>query len=159
MIFFRRPETHVSFLVLCQVLITIGGSTMVIVLQMAVMAVSSHGELASAMAILSLASYIGSAGGNALSGAIWNSTLPTALRELLPDISAEELFLLCSDLKKQLSYPMGHPIRDAVILAYDQAQVKMCISGTAIALLQVVGLVLWKDVRVSQSKQVTGKVL
>ncbi|KAK8061112.1 hypothetical protein PG997_015333 [Apiospora hydei] len=74
MILFRRPDSSVALLVLCQCMITIGGSTLVVVAQMAVMAVCTHAELASVMAILSLASYIGSAGGNALSGAIWNST-------------------------------------------------------------------------------------
>ncbi|KAK8849103.1 MFS general substrate transporter [Apiospora arundinis] len=159
MIAFRRPDSSVSLLVLCQVMITVGGSTLVVVGQMAVMAVCTHAELASVMAILSLASYIGSAGGNALSGAIWNSTLPNALARLLPDFSAEELALLCSDMKRQLSYPMGSPVRDAIITAYDQAQVKMCLTGTAFALLQIVAVMMWRDVRVSQTTQVKGKVI
>jgi predicted MFS family arabinose efflux permease len=159
MILFRRPDTHVSLLVLSQILITIGGSTLVVCDQMAVMAVSSHGELASVLAVLSLASYIGSAGGNALSGAIWNSTLPRALAELLPTFSAGELASLGSDLKKQLSYPMGDPVRDAIITAYDRAQVRMCITGAAISLLQIIAVAVWRDARVSQVKQVKGKVL
>ncbi|KAK7918027.1 hypothetical protein PG985_009901 [Apiospora marii] len=159
MILFRRPDSSVGLLVLCQVMITIGGSTLVVVGQMAVMAVCTHAELASVMAILSLASYIGSAGGNALSGAIWNSTLPNALARLLPDMPAEELALLCADMKRQLSYPMGSPVRDAIIAAYDQAQVKMCLAGTGFALLQIVAVMMWRDVRVSQTQQVKGKVI
>lgn len=159
MILFRRPDSSVSLLVLCQVMITIGGSTLVVVGQMAVMAVCTHAELASVMAILSLASYIGSAGGNALSGAIWNSTLPNALARLLPDMSAEELAHLCADMKRQLSYPMGSPVRAAIIAAYDQAQVKMCLAGTGFALLQIVAVMMWRDVRVSQTQQVKGKVI
>ncbi|KAK8076684.1 hypothetical protein PG994_003956 [Apiospora phragmitis] len=159
MILFRRPDSSVALLVLCQCMITIGGSTLVVVGQMAVMAVCTHAELASVMAILSLASYIGSAGGNALSGAIWNSTLPNALSKLLPDCSAEELARLCADLKMQLSYPMGSPVRTAIITAYDQAQVKMCLTGTTFALLQIVAVMMWRDVRVSQSQQVKGKVI
>ncbi|KAK8022070.1 hypothetical protein PG993_012837 [Apiospora rasikravindrae] len=159
MILFRRPDSSVALLVLCQCMITIGGSTLVVVAQMAVMAVCTHAELASVMAILSLASYIGSAGGNALSGAIWNSTLPNALARLLPDFSAEELALLGADMKKQLSYPMGSPVRTAIITAYDQAQVKMCLTGTAFALLQIVAVMMWRDVRLSQSQQVKGKVV
>ncbi|KAK8057831.1 hypothetical protein PG996_011768 [Apiospora saccharicola] len=159
MILFRRPDSSVGLLVLCQVMITIGGSTLVVVGQMAVMAVCTHAELASVMAILSLASYIGSAGGNALSGAIWNSTLPNALAGLLPEFSPQELALLCSDMKRQLSYPMGSPVRDAIITAYDQAQVKMCLAGTGFALLQIVAVMMWRDVRVSQTTQVKGKVI
>ncbi|KAI1849761.1 hypothetical protein JX265_008099 [Neoarthrinium moseri] len=159
MIFFRRPDTHVSLLVLCQVLITIGGSTLVVCDQMAVMAVCSHEELASVMAVLLLAAYVGSAGGNALSGAIWNSTLPKALSELLPNLSPRELAALCSDITKQLSYPMGDPIRDAIITAYDRAQVRMCITGAFISLLEIVAVAMWKDAIVSQVKQVKGKVI
>ncbi|KAH8668492.1 major facilitator superfamily domain-containing protein [Xylariales sp. PMI_506] len=159
LILFRRPDTHVGFLVFCQVLMTIGGSTLVVCDQMAVMAVCNHQELASVMAILALAYYVGSAGGNALSGAIWNSTLPNALAELLPNLSAAELAALCSDLKKQLSYPMGDPVRTAIISAYDTAQVKMCITGTAISLIQIIAVIMWKDAKVSEVRQVKGKVL
>ncbi|KAM0818619.1 putative Major facilitator superfamily (MFS) profile domain-containing protein [Seiridium cardinale] len=159
LILFRRPDTHVSLLVLAQILLTIGGSTLVMCDQMAVMAVSSHEELASVMAVLQLAYYVGSAGGNALSGSIWNSILPEALAELLPDMSAPELKALCSDLKKQLSYPIGTPVRDAIIAAYSTAQVKMCITGAAISLFLIIPVALWRDAKVSQVKQVKGKVV
>lgn len=159
MIVFRRPDTHVSFLIMCQILITIGGSTLVICDQMAVMAACTHGELASVMAIVSLAAYIGSAGGNALSGSIWNSTLPQALAELLPDFSKQQLKELRSDLKKQLAYPIGSPVRTAIIAAYDRAQIRMCVTGAMISLVQIVAVAMWKDARMSQVKQVKGKVV
>ncbi|ORY68440.1 major facilitator superfamily-domain-containing protein [Pseudomassariella vexata] len=159
MIVFRRPDTHIGFLVLCQILMTIGGSTLVVCHQIAIMVTSTHGELASVMAVLSLASYVGSAGGNTLSGAIWNSTLPKALAELLPNFSEKELFQIGSSLTKQLSYPMGDPVRTAIITAYDRAQVRMCITGSLVSLLQVVAVAIWKDAVVSQVKQVKGKVL
>lgn len=159
LIVFRRPDTHISFLVLAQILLTIGGSTLVMCDQMAVMAVCTHEELASVMAVLSLAYYVGSAAGNALSGSIWNSVLPTALAELLPNLPAAELKALCSDLKKQLSYPIGSPTRTAIITAYSSAQVKMCITGAAISLLQIAAVAMWRDVRVSKVKQVKGKVV
>lgn len=159
LILFRRPDTHLSLLVLAQILLTIGGSTLVMCDQMAVMAVSSHEELASVMAVLALSYYVGSAGGNALSGAIWNSVLPTALADLLPEMSAPELKALCSDLKKQLSYPIGSPTRDAIIAAYSSAQVKMCMTGAAVSLLQIVAVAIWRDAKVSQVKQVKGKVV
>lgn len=159
LILFRRPDTHISFLILAQILLTVGGSTLVVCDQMAVMAVSSHEELASVMAVLALSYYVGSAGGNALSGAIWNSVLPTSLAELLPEMSAPELKALCSDLKKQLSYPIGSPTRDAIITAYSSAQVKMCMTGAAVSLLQIVAVAIWRDAKVSEVKQVKGKVI
>ncbi|KAJ1337390.1 Siderophore iron transporter mirB [Microdochium nivale] len=159
MILVRRPDTHLSWLIGVQILITIGGSSLVICCQMAVMSVASHGQLASVLALLSLSAYIGSAMGSALSGAIWNSTLPGALAELLPQLSPLERAGIASDLAKQLSYPMGHPIRAAVIAAYDLAQVRMCITGALVSLLEVAAVAIWRDVSVSGSTQVMGTVL
>ncbi|KAK5627871.1 hypothetical protein RRF57_003586 [Xylaria bambusicola] len=159
MIIFRRPDTHIIWVVLCQILLTIGGSTLVVCDQMAVMTAVSHSELASTMAILSLATYLGSAMGSSLSGAIWNSTLPGALAELLPELSPLELVSIGSDLKKQLSYPMGTPIRTAIIAAYGQSQARMCVVGTLISLLEIGAVLIWRDKRLSLSKQVKGTVL
>ncbi|KAI1105626.1 putative siderophore iron transporter mirB [Jackrogersella minutella] len=159
MIVFRKPETHIAWVIMCQILITIGGSTLVMCEQIAVMSVASHSELASVMAILGLAYYIGSAIGNSLSGAIWNTTLPNALAELLPNMPPDELASIGQNLTKQLSYPIGDPVRDAIILAYGEAQRRMCITGTLVTLFEVFAVSIWQDVRVSKSKQVTGTVL
>ncbi|KAI1333571.1 MFS general substrate transporter [Xylariaceae sp. FL0016] len=159
MIIFRRPDTHLVWVIMCQILITIGGSTLVVCEQMAVMAVADHTELASVMALLTLATYIGSAIGSSFSGAIWNSTLPTALAELLPQVSPAELNHIASDLTKQLSYPVGDPIREAIVAAYGKSQLRMCIAGTLISLVEIVAVLVWKDCRVSQSRQVKGTVI
>lgn len=159
MIFFRRPDTHIAWVVMCQILITLGGSTLVMCDQMAVMSVANHTELASVMAILGLAYYVGSAIGNSLSGAIWNTTLPEELARLLPQFSPDEIAVIGQDLKKQLSYPVGSVVRTAIVAAYGKAQLRMCITGTLISLFEIVAVAIWKDVRVSQSKQVKGTVL
>ncbi|KAI0431409.1 putative MFS siderophore transporter [Xylaria sp. FL1042] len=158
MIVFRRPDTPIVWVIMCQILLTIGGSTLVVCDQMAVMAVVNHAELASTIAVLSLAMYLGSAMGSSLSGAIWNSTLPGALAELLPELSPVELGSIGSDLKKQLSYPMGSPTRTAIIAAYAQSQARMCIVGTLVSLLEIGAVLVWRDVRLSESKQVKGTV-
>ncbi|KAI1426107.1 putative MFS siderophore transporter [Xylaria sp. FL1777] len=159
MIIFRRPDSHIIWVIMCQILLTIGGSTLIVCDQMAVMAVVNHAELASTMAILSLGTYLGSAMGSSLSGAVWNSTLPGALAKLLPELSPVELNRISSDLKKQLSYPMGSPTRTAIIAAYAQSQIRMCIVGTLVSLLEIGAVLIWKDIRLSQSKQVKGTVL
>jgi MFS family permease len=158
MIVFRRPDSNIILVVMCQVLLTIGGSTLVICQQMAVMAVAKHAEVASAMAILSLCMYVGSAMGSSLSGAIWNSTLPGTLAELLPGMSPIELGSIASDLKKQLSFPIGSPTRTAIMAAYAKSQARMCIVGTLISLLEIAAVLVWRDIRLSQSKQVKGTV-
>ncbi|KAI0199727.1 MFS general substrate transporter [Astrocystis sublimbata] len=159
MILFRRPDTYILWVIGCQILLTIGGSTLVICESMAVQTVAQHAELASAMAILSLATYIGSAMGSSISGAIWNSTLPGALAELLPNMNPVELGHIASDLKKQLSYPMGSEVRSAIVTAYAKSQAKMCIVGTAVSLLEIGAVLMLRDMRLSKSKQVKGTVL
>lgn len=159
MIYFRQPDTHIVWVVMCQILLTIGGSTLVVCDQMAVMTAVNHAELASTMAITSLAMYLGSAMGSSLSGAIWNSTLPGALAKLLPNMTPLELASIGSDLKKQLSYPMGTPIRTAIIEAYGQSQRRMCIVGTLISLIEIGAVLVWRDKRLSKSHQVKGMVL
>ncbi|KAI5918400.1 major facilitator superfamily domain-containing protein [Camillea tinctor] len=159
MIFFRRPDSSLVWVVACQILITIGGSTLVVCDQMAVWSVVEHGELASAMALLSLAMYVGSAMGSSLSGAIWNSTLPAALAELLPGMTPAERAAIAADLKRQLAYPVGSPVRDAIIAAYGKAQLRMCIVGTAVSLLEIVAVAVWRDKRLSRSRQVKGMVI
>lgn len=159
MIVVRRPDTHLGWLIAVQILITIGGSSLVICCQMAVMAVTSHGQLASVLALLSLSCYIGSAMGSSLSGAIWNSTLPNALAELLPMMSPLERSKIASDLAKQLSYPMGNPVRVAIIEAYDRSQVRMCIAGALVSLFEILAVAIWRDVKLSSSTQVKGTVL
>ncbi|KAI0180574.1 putative siderophore iron transporter mirB [Hypoxylon sp. FL1284] len=159
MIFFRRPDTNIAWVIMCQILITIGGSTLIMCDQMAVMAIANHAELASVMALLGLAYYVGSAIGSSLSGAIWNSTLPEVLAAQLPQYSADELTLIAADLKKQLSYPMGSVVRKAIIAAYGEAQYRMCVAGVLVSLFEILAVGIWKDVRVSENKQVTGTVL
>ncbi|KAK6949917.1 hypothetical protein Daesc_008240 [Daldinia eschscholtzii] len=158
MIVFRQPDTNIAWVIMCQILITIGGSTLVMCEQMAVMSIADHSDLASIMAILGLAYYTGSAIGSSLSGAIWNTTLPVELARLLPEVPPEELALIGSDLKRQLSYPMGSAMRSAIITAYGIAQSRMCIAGTLISLFEILAVGIWQDVRVSQSKQVKGTV-
>ncbi|KAI1828217.1 MFS general substrate transporter [Xylaria intraflava] len=159
MIIFRRPDSPIIMVIMSQVILTLGGSTLVICLHMVVMTVVNHAELASAMAIVSLATYLGSAMGSSLSGAIWNSTLPAALAELLPELSPAELKHIASDLKKQLSYPMGSPTRTAIVAAYAKSQARMCIAGTLVSLFEIVAVLMCKDSRLSQSNQVKGTVL
>ncbi|KAI1760366.1 putative siderophore iron transporter mirB [Hypoxylon sp. FL1150] len=159
MIFLRQPDTNIAWLVMCQILITVGGSTLVMCDQMAVMAIANHAELASVMALLGLAYYIGSAVGNSLSGAIWNTTLPAVLAKQLPQFPPGELALLASDLKRQLSYPVGSAVRTAIISAYGEAQYRMCVTGVLVSLFEILAVCIWRDVRVSSNKQVEGTVL
>lgn len=155
----RQPHTPVVALVLCQVLIAVGGDTLLITMQMAVMAVAQHGEVASLIALLGLAGAVGSAMGSSVSGAIWTNTVYAELRRLLPDDAkdlAEEIY---ENLERQLSYPVGSPVREATIQAYGIAQRKMVLAGLGILFIAVPSVAVWRDIKVSQFRQVKGRVL
>lgn len=159
MIIFRQPRTPIGYVILCQVLISIGGGTLVVTLQMSVMAVAKHGEVASLLALLGLSSAVGSGIGSSVSGAIWTNTVYVELLRLLPDESKDLAKKIYEDLDLQLSYPVGDPVRDAVMLAYAIAQRRMVIAGLFISMIAIPSVLVWRDVRVSQFKQVKGRVL
>lgn len=159
MIIFRQPHTPIVYVILCQILIAIGGGTLVVTLQMSVMAVAKHGEVASLLALLGLASALGSGVGSSVSGAIWTNTVYVELLRLLPDESKYLAKQIYEDLDLQLSYPVGDPVRDALMLAYAIAQRRMVIAGLFILIIAVPSVLVWRDVRVSQFKQVKGRVL
>ncbi|KAK2597142.1 hypothetical protein N8I77_013008 [Diaporthe amygdali] len=159
MLFFRQPSTPIVLVVLPQVLQALGGGTLVITMQMAVMAVAKHGEVASLIALLGLSSAVGSGIGSSVSGAIWTNTVYAELVRLLPDDTKDQAGDIYEDLQRQLSYPVGSPVREAIVYAYTTAQRRMLLVGLGILLIAIPSVVVWKDVRVSQFKQVKGRVV
>lgn len=156
MIYFRRPGWSVGYLVMCQIFIALGGSTMIICEQVSVLAVAEHGEAAAVLALLGLFGYMGGAVGNAISGAIWTSTFPEELRRRLPESAMADFADIYGDLAKQLSYPMGSPTRDAIIDSYAIAQTRMLTAGTAVMALTLACVFMIKNINVAKIEQVKG---
>ena len=156
MIYFRQPGQSVGYIVMCQVFIALGGSTMIICEQVAVLSVAKHGEVSAVLALLGLFGYMGGAVGNAISGAIWTNSFPQALARLLPESAQPDLAEIYGDLAKQLTYDMGTPTRDAIIQAYAIAQTRMLTAGTAIMALTFICVFLIKDINVAKIEQVKG---
>jgi hypothetical protein len=69
---------------MCQIFVAVGGGTIALMTQLAVMAVVSHQDTAAVLAVLGTITSIGGAIGLAVSGAIWTNTLPAQLAENLP---------------------------------------------------------------------------
>lgn len=159
MVIFRQPHTPVFFVVLCQVLIAIGGGTLVCTMQMAVMAVAKHGEVASLIALLGLSSAVGSGVGSSVSGAIWTNTVYVELLRLLPEDAKDLAGEIYENLELQLSYPVGSPVREATMRAYAIAQRRMVLAGLLTLFIAIPAVSVWRDVRVSQFRQVKGRVL
>jgi hypothetical protein len=158
MIHFRQPDTPIGYVVMCQIFIAVGGGTLVICEQMAVMSVARHGDIAALLALLYLASSIGGAIGSAVSGAIWQNTVYDQLLQRLPADTLEMAADIYADIEMQLSFPVGDPTRDAIMAAYGEAQRRMCIAGTAVLAVAIVAVAIWKDIKVSTVKQNKGRL-
>lgn len=158
MIHFRQPDNHIGYVVMCQIFIAFGGGTLVICEQMAAMAAVSHKEIAAILAILGMFASIGGAIGSSVSGAIWTNTLPGELMKRLPADAQADYATIYGSITAQLAYPIGSPVRDAIIGAYAVAQQRMCIAGTAILALGFVWIAMWKDYKVSEMRQTKGTV-
>jgi len=159
MIHFRQPEHNIGYVIMCQILIAFAGGTLVICEEMAAMASVAHGDMAAILAVLGLFSSVGGAIGSSMSGAIWTNTLPGALADKLPEASKHLAAEIYGSLVVQLSYPMGDPVRTAIIEAYAVAQERMTIAATAVLVLGWVAIAFWRDIRIDEIKNVKGRVL
>ncbi|KAK6904581.1 hypothetical protein I203_105397 [Kwoniella mangroviensis CBS 8507] len=156
LIYFRNPDQSVGFNVMCQIFLALAGGTLVIIMQVAVLAAGNHNDSAALLAILSTFGNVGGAVGNSISGAIWTHTLPEALASRLPAETIDLLNEIYESLDIQLSYPMGDPTRTAIIAAYGVGQKRMLIAGTAIMVICLICILFIKNIKVSEIKQVKG---
>ncbi len=53
---------------------------------------------------------------------------------------------------------MGSPTRSAINEAYGYAQKHMCIASTAIGVISIISVIVWRDIDVKKNKQVAGRV-
>lgn len=159
MIHFRQPDVNIGYVVMCQIFIAFAGGTLVICEQMAAMAAVSHQHVAVILAIEAMFANIGGAIGLTVAGAIWTGIFPEKLAEYLPPESQGNLTEIYGDLVTQLSYPVGSPTRDAINRAYGDAQKHMLIGATGILAVSFIAVIMWRDIKVKDFKQVKGTVV
>lgn len=159
MIRFRQPDQNVGFIVMCQVFIAFAGGTLVICEQMAAMASVTHQYVATVIALESMFSSIGGAVGLTVASAIWTGIFPGRLLEHLPAEAKGDFSKIYGDINVQLSYEYGSPIRHAIAEAYGDAQKYMLIGATAIQVISLVCVWVWRDVNIKEFKQVKGNVI
>ncbi|KAL2257136.1 hypothetical protein VTK26DRAFT_609 [Humicola hyalothermophila] len=158
MIYFRRPDQSVGFLIMCQVFISIGGAIFIIVMQVAILAAVDHQHVAAALALLNAVGTAGGAVGSTISGTIWTNTFEKALERYLPDSALENLSAIYGDLAAQLEYPVGSPERSGIQQAYGYAQTRMLAAGTAIMALTFIAVLLMRNINVAKIAQTKGTV-
>lgn len=159
MIYFRQPDKHIGYLVMCQLFIAFSGGTLVICEQIAIMAAAAHYEVAVVLALLGLFTSIGGAIGQTVAAAIYTNSMLPSLLEHLPDDSKSQATAIYSSITVQLQYPMGSPVRDAIIRAYSDVMRKLVIAGVCFLPLAFVFVLMWKNINVKTVKQVKGTVV
>lgn len=158
MIYFRRPNQSVGYLVMCQVFISMGGSVFIIIEQLSILAAVDHQHVASVLALLNVVGTVGDAMGATISGAIWQNTYPNALEKYLPADAMDNFEMIYEDLDTQLSYPVGSPTRLAIQHAYGYAQTRMLAVGTGIMALAFIWTMMIKNIDLKKIPQVKGMV-
>ncbi|KAL2145708.1 hypothetical protein VTI28DRAFT_6403 [Corynascus sepedonium] len=156
---FRQPDVNIGYIVMCQIFIAVAGGTLVICEQMAVMAATTHQYIAVILAVEVMFASIGGAIGSTVAGAIWNGVFPQKLAQHLPPESQGNLTTIVGSLDVQLLYDIGTPTRTAIQRAYGDAQRIMIIASTVVQVVSLVSVIIWKDYKVKDFKQVKGLVV
>ncbi|KAJ5623516.1 MFS siderophore iron transporter [Penicillium lividum] len=158
MIYFRRPNQSVGYLIMCQVFISIGGAVFIIVEQLAILAAVDHQHVAAVLGLLNVVGTVGDAMGATISGVIWQNTYPNALRRLLPDDAMSNFENIYEDLTTQLSYPVGSATRIAIQDSYAYAQTRMLAVGTGVFALAFIWTMMIRNIDLKAVPQVKGMV-
>jgi hypothetical protein len=158
MIYFRRPNQGVGYLVMCQIFISIGGSIFIIVQQVAVLAAADHQHVAAVLALLYVVGNVGGAVGNTISGTIWTNTFYKALERNVPNVSLSDLEDIYNSLDVQLSYAVGSPERRGIQEAYGYAQTRMLSAGLGVMSLSLLWMFVIRNINVAKVQQVKGTV-
>ncbi|GKT93639.1 siderophore iron transporter [Colletotrichum tofieldiae] len=156
MIKFRMSDTSVGLVIMCEVLGSLAGGTIVMVEQIAVMASVPHRDVAIGLALLAMITSVGGAIGSSISGAIWTNLMPSKLADYLPDELKGEALLIYGDLTRQLSYEWGTPERDAIVLAYGETQKIMIIASLVALAGPIIWVSLMKNHKLSEKSQTKG---
>ncbi|KAM0272550.1 hypothetical protein ACHAQH_008686 [Verticillium albo-atrum] len=160
MIHFRDSKSsNLGLIIMCQIFLAAAGGIMLITPQIAAVSASNHQNVAVVMAVLSMFSAVGGAVGLTVAGTIWQNVFPVKLAEYLPVEALPELVNIYAMLEVQLMYPVGSPTRIAIQRAYADAQSMMLTGGTAVWVLAVVGVAIWRNTDVRSMKQVKGTVV
>ncbi|CAK7243771.1 MAG: hypothetical protein STHCBS139747_005299 [Sporothrix thermara] len=159
MIYFRKPDMSVGYIIMCQIFISFAAGIIMTTPQIAAFSAASHQHIAAISAIISMFSSIGGVVGLTIAGAIWNGIFPVKLASYLPAEAQENLLNIYASLDVQLSYPSGSPARIAIQRAYGDAQSMMLAAATAVWVAGFVAVAFWRNTDVKKMKQVNGLII
>lgn len=156
---FRGQHENIGYVIMCQIFIAFAGGTLVIGNQMAVMAASDRTGVPMALSILGLFNNVGGAIGQSVAAAIYGDVFPKALAKALPaDLQDMVQTLYLGGYLTQEKYPPGSVVRTAVNYAWGQSQMYGGVAATAILVLGIPAIAMWKNYYVGK-KQNKGTVI
>lgn len=157
MIHFRMPGEPVGYVAMCQIFVAFAGGPLVVAAEMAMMTPSDHQHIAVIMAILDLFGSIGTAIGASVSTAIWTSTFRDALLDHVPKGTKVDGFY--NNMNAQLGFKWGTTMRYNIALAYGDAQRYQLYCSIALCVCAWLCTLMWRDLKVTDRKQVRGNVV
>ncbi|KAF5964529.1 siderochrome-iron transporter [Fusarium coicis] len=149
----KHLNADIGYIIMCQIFIAISGGTLVIGEDMAVMASADRDGVPMMLAMLNLFASLGGAVGFAVANAIYTNTFPDALQDKLPqETIGNWSTIYLGGSQTQLLYPPGTPTRDAINYAWGYSQKYNCISATAILVLAIPCIAVWKNYNVDKAQ-------
>ncbi|RAH68340.1 uncharacterized protein BO66DRAFT_289637, partial [Aspergillus aculeatinus CBS 121060] len=153
MIRFRRASASIGYVVLCQILVSLGFGTMALLFPVVLMATvasssSSSPHLPAVLAVENMVSDLGRAIGSTIGSAMWQAIFPGMLRRDLPANEAQIPLVdeIYEDLNVQTAYPVGSAVRDAINAAYSKTYKLMLIVAVCLSALVWAFAWAWKEV-------------
>ncbi|KAG1814292.1 MFS general substrate transporter [Suillus subaureus] len=137
MIHSRGGNASDAELVWTQILQGFGGGFAAVSSQVGAQASVHHADVAIITAVVLLLTEIGGAVGNACAGAIWSNTMPDNLEKYLPWLTDEKRAELFGSITLAASYPLGDPVREGVINAYDDTMKIMVTLATVLSVIPI----------------------
>ncbi|KAF4974636.1 hypothetical protein FZEAL_8495 [Fusarium zealandicum] len=158
---YRTEDASISSIIGTQVLIGFGGGMLNVPAQLGVQASAAHQDLGSATAIFLTLISIGSAIGNAISGAVWGRNIPTKLQAYLPEAAKVNATLIYTDINNAiLLYAPGTPERDAINRSYQETMTTLLTIAVCVCAPVIICSLLMSDYHLDEMQQgVKGRVI
>ncbi|KAJ5516791.1 Major facilitator superfamily domain general substrate transporter [Penicillium freii] len=146
MIHFPGSDNDTGYVIMCQIFIAFAGGMIVIGEQMAVVCASNRECIPMMISLVSLFSNLGGAIGHAVSAAIYANTFRQGPREALPKSAKDQwATIYAGGSVAQMKFLPGTEECDAINFAYGYSQKYGCIAATAILVLAVPCICMWRN--------------
>lgn len=152
-VYFRSDVHGIGFIVMCQIFIALGGGTIVIANQLAVMAASDRSGVPMMLATLFLFNSVGGAIGDAVSAAVFSNTWVAAYTRAAPEAWKSQAYsIYLGGYLTQESFPPGTPVREAINYAWSQNMLWSATAAVCSLILGIPAVLVWKNYYVNKQQ-------